>query len=100
MSKPIDYDAPRRTADALDGDGVQELDALRGVAGARGVDSDEADAAEGFDLPGTDLSGEELTVAVVPVQSDEFRCARCFLVHHRSQLAGRFNGQEVCSECS
>jgi hypothetical protein len=64
------------------------------------VDLDEAEAAENFDLPGADLSGEELTVAVVPMQSDEFRCARCFLVQHRSQLAGQSNGQEICSECS
>jgi hypothetical protein len=31
--------------------------------------------------------GEVLTVAVVPMLSDEFRCSRCFLVLHRSQLA-------------
>ena len=46
------------------------------------------------------LSGEELTVTVVPMQSDEFRCVRCFLVHHRSQLAARSDGQQICLECS
>ncbi|MGE5830974.1 MAG: DUF4193 domain-containing protein [Micromonosporaceae bacterium] len=100
MSKPIDYDAPRRTAAGLEDDGVEELNALSAVARSPGVDLDEAEAAESFDLPGADLFGEELTVAVVPVQSDEFRCARCFLVQHRSQLAVRSNGQEICLECS
>lgn len=102
MSKPIDYDAPRRTAAGLEDDGVQELNALSAVARSPRVDLDEAEgeAAERFELPGADLSDEELTVAVVPVQSDEFRCARCFLVQHRNQLAGRSNGQEICSECS
>jgi hypothetical protein len=51
-------------------------------------------------LPDVDPSGEELTVAVVPMQADEFRCARCFLVQHRSQLARQFSGQDICSECS
>ena len=100
MSKPVDYDAPRRTAAGLEDDGVQELDALSAVPRSARVDLDDAEAAESFDLHGADLSDEELTVAVVPVQSDEFRCARCFLVQHRSQLAGQSNGQDICSECS
>ena len=100
MSKPIDYDAPRRPAAGLDDDGAQELNVLSGVARSPSVDLDEAEAAEDFDLPGGDLSGEELTVAVVPMQSDEFQCARCFLVQHRSQLAGQSTGQQICLECS
>jgi hypothetical protein len=56
--------------------------------------------AEGFELPGADLSGEELTVRVLPMQTDEFRCSRCFLVHHRSQLAEERDGQPVCRECA
>jgi hypothetical protein len=64
------------------------------------VDLDEAEAAEGFELPGADLSDEELTVAVVPMRTDEFRCSRCFLVHHRSQLADTRKGQPVCRECA
>jgi Domain of unknown function (DUF4193) len=100
MSKPIDYDAPRHTAAGLEDDGAQEFRALSNVQRSPRVDLDEAEAAENFDLPGADLSGEELTVAIVPMQSDEFRCARCFLVQHRSQLAGQSNGQEICSECS
>ena len=64
------------------------------------VDEDETEAAEGFELPGADLSGEELSVRVLPRQADEFTCASCFLVHHRSQLAGEKNGQPICSECA
>jgi hypothetical protein len=41
-----------------------------------------------------------LTVKVVPMQADEFRCSRCFLVHHRSQLAGERNGEPICRECA
>jgi len=33
-------------------------------------------------------------------KSDEFTCSRCFLVHHRSQLAKEVKGQPVCRECA
>ena len=96
-----DYDAPRRNeSDEASEDSLEELKARRNEAQSAVVDIDEGDTAESFELPGADLSGEELTVAIVPMQSDEFRCARCFLVQHRSQLAGQSNGQEICSECS
>jgi len=36
------------------------------------ADVDEADTAEGFELPWADLCGEELSVRVVPKQADEF----------------------------
>jgi hypothetical protein len=97
MSNPIDYDAPRRSAAGLDDDGAQELNALSDVGRSPSVDLDEV---ESFDVPGADPTGEELSVEVVPMQSDEFRCARCFLVQHRSQLAEQSDGEEICSECS
>ncbi|MFC0506670.1 DUF4193 domain-containing protein [Micromonospora costi] len=100
MSKPIDYDAPRRPAVETEDDSLEELKARSTAPQSAAVDVDEAEAAETFELPGADLSGEELTVAVVPMQSDEFRCSRCYLVHHRSQLAAQLDGQEVCRECS
>jgi hypothetical protein len=99
MSKPIDYDAPRPTASGLEDDGVTELNALSNVARSPRIDLDEPETAERFDLPGAEAD-EELTVAVVPMQADEFRCSRCFLVQHRSQLAGHSNGQDICVECS
>jgi hypothetical protein len=99
MSKPIDYDAPRQPAAELEDSGLTELNALGGAKRSPRVELDESETAESFDLPGADPSGEELTVPVVPMQSDEFRCARCFLVQHRSQLAGQSNGEEICREC-
>ncbi|MER7443923.1 DUF4193 domain-containing protein [Micromonospora avicenniae] len=100
MSKPIDYDAPRRPAVDVEDDSLEELKARSSAPQSATVDLDEAEAAENFELPGADLSGEELTVTVVPMQSDEFRCARCYLVHHRSQLAAQADGRKICRECS
>src|SRR6266511_789163 len=82
-----DYDAPRRDEVDLGEDSLEELKARRGDAQSSVVDVDEAEVAESFELPGAVLADEELTVRVLPMQADEFRCSRCFLVHHRSQLA-------------
>jgi hypothetical protein len=60
---------------------------------------DEADTTDGIELPGADLSGEELTVVVIPQAEDEFTCFSCFLVRHRSQIARESNGQAYCIEC-
>jgi hypothetical protein len=86
-----DYDAPRRT---------EELKARRNEAQSAVVDVDESETAENFELPGADLSGEELSVRVVPKQADEFTCSSCFLVHHRSRLASEKNGVMICSDCA
>ena len=94
----IDYDAPRpREEEAPD---TTPLAALVAAAPAPQEETDEAELAEQYELPGADLSGEELTVAVVPRQQDEVLCARCFLVRHHSQLAYHDAGQPVCSECA
>jgi len=95
-----DYDAPRRSVVDLDEDSLEELQGRRTSAQSPMVDPDEAEEAEAFELPGADLSGEELTVSVVPMRADEFRCSRCFLVHHRSQRVIAAHGQELCRECS
>ena len=47
-----------------------------------------------------DLSHEELTVAVIPQQADEFTCASCFLVKHRSQVAKEVDGLIYCVDCA
>ncbi len=95
-----DYDAPRKTdEDDLSEDSLEELKSRRVDKTSSSVDVDETEQAEGFELPGADLSGEELSVRVIPKQADEFTCSRCFLVHHRSQLAKEVNGQPVCREC-
>jgi hypothetical protein len=95
-----DYDSPRASEDDLGEDSLEELKARRAEAQAGTVDVDEADLAESLELPGADLSGEELTVKVLPRQSDEFTCSRCFLVHHRSQLAVSNGNQLICRECA
>ncbi|HHW84015.1 MAG TPA: DUF4193 domain-containing protein [Actinomycetales bacterium] len=95
-----DYDAPRKNDEDLGADSIEELKARRNEKSATIVDEDEVETAEGFELPGADLSGEELAVRVLPRQADEFTCAQCFLVHHRSQLAYEENGQPICSECA
>ncbi|CAN5476091.1 DUF4193 domain-containing protein [soil metagenome] len=96
-----DYDAPRRNeTDDVSEDSVEELQTRRNEAQSAVVDVDETDSAENFELPGADLSGEELSVRVVPKQADEFTCSSCFLVHHRSRLASEKNGMLVCSDCA
>lgn len=95
-----DYDTPRKTDDELAEDSLEELKARRVDASSGSVDADEAESAESFELPGADLSNEELSVQVIPRQADEFTCSRCFLVHHRSQLAKEVGGQFVCRECA
>ncbi len=95
-----DYDAPRKTDDELNEDSIEELKARRADKNSGKVDEDETEAAEGFELPGADLSNEELSVRVLPRQEDEFTCTSCFLVHHRSQLASTKNGQPICKECA
>lgn len=95
-----DYDAPRKTDDEASAESLEALQASRsGNAQTAVIDVDETDTAEGIDLPGADLSGEELTVIVVPEQSDEFTCSSCFLVRHRSQVAREKNGLKYCIEC-
>ncbi|AQZ60200.1 MULTISPECIES: DUF4193 domain-containing protein [Streptosporangiales] len=95
-----DYDSPRKTDDDLGEDSLQELQARRTDKSSGSIDIDETDLAESLELPGADLSNEELSLRVIPRQADEFTCSRCFLVHHRSQLASEKNGQQVCRECA
>jgi hypothetical protein len=95
-----DYDSPRKTDDDLTEDSLQELQARRMDKSSSTIDLDPDDVAESLELPGSDLSNEELSIRVIPRQADEFTCSRCFLVHHRSQLAEDRNGQLVCRECA
>lgn len=95
----IDYDARRATPEDGATEPLDELKTEKTGPGAPVIDLDEADLADTFELPGADLSSEELLVQVIPVQSDEFTCMSCFLVHHRSQLAREKDGKKYCSEC-
>ncbi|HMA45765.1 MAG TPA: DUF4193 domain-containing protein [Frankiaceae bacterium] len=93
-----DYDTPR-TTDTED-DQEQSLEALKARRAEAAADlGDDVDPFETeLDLPGTDLSAEELTVRVLPRQADEFTCKSCYLVHHRSQLADE--RRMVCTDCA
>jgi uncharacterized protein DUF4193 len=101
VTMATDYDAPRKTEEELNEDSIEELKTRRNDKNSGKVDEDETEAAEAFELPGADLSHEELTVRVLPRQSDEFTCAGCFLVRHRSQIAEeRKNGDAFCFDCA
>jgi len=70
-----DYDEPRRNeSDPVVEDSLEVLKERHREAQSPVVDVEEPDTAEGFELPGADLSGEELSVRVVPKQADEFTC--------------------------
>src|SRR3954466_10062580 len=96
-----DYDAPRRSdVDELGEDSLEELKARRAEAQSGSIDVDEAELNENLELPGADLSGEELTVKVLPKQEDEFTCSSCFLVQHRTRLASTRGDQMLCRDCA
>lgn len=87
--------------DGVDDDGLAEFKPERAAAQSPVADLDGVDAPDSFELPGAELvTDEELTVPVVPMLSDEFRCYRCFLVRHKSQRAAEGSGVEICHECA
>lgn len=94
-----DYDAPRKDETDAPTDPLAEI--ITQDTTRRGPDAEveETDTVDGVDLPGAVID-DELSVRVVPQQGDEFTCSRCFLVHHRSQLASDSGGELVCSECA
>ncbi|TQC40045.1 DUF4193 domain-containing protein [Rhodococcus sp. WS4] len=93
-----DYDTPRVTESDETDTSLEQLTASRKDTQSPVVDVEDTDTAESFELPGTDLSGEELTDHVIPKQADEFTCTSCFLVHHRSRLADP--AQLICRDCT
>ena len=96
-----DYDAPRRTeTDDVSEDSLEELKARRNEAQAAVVDVDESESAESFELPGADLSGEELSVRGITKQAEEFTCSSSIMVHHRSRLASEKDGRKICTDCA
>lgn len=94
-----DYDAPRTRPEDEPAD--DSLEALRASSDTRKKEAavdDEANLNEDLELPGADLSGEELSIRVLPKQHDEFTCTRCFLVAHQSQRDRA--GVDVCTDCA
>ncbi|OMC35123.1 dUTPase [Mycobacterium sp. GA-1841] len=94
-----DYDAPRvkETEESTD-ESLEQLAAQRRTAANTAV-IDEDEVVDSFDLPDADLTGEELSVRVVPKQADEFTCSSCFLVQHRNRLALQKGEQQLCIDC-
>ncbi|GAA1693008.1 DUF4193 domain-containing protein [Microbacterium sediminicola] len=93
-----DYDAPRKSED--DSESIEALKERVPDKMSGSVDSEDADNPSGFELPGADLSDLELDVVVLPPQEDEFTCASCFLVKHRSQVHHEEKFGYICKECA
>ena len=93
-----DYDASRKSEEEQK---EETLEARRIAVGEQDKTSpqlgdDENELAESFELPGADLSHEELSIEVTPKQDDEFTCMSCFLVQHTSRRAS----SDVCRDCA
>jgi hypothetical protein len=100
MATTSDYDA-RRVSDTE----IQNTSALGELAptmpgSPAAVADDDPNDVVFFELPGADLSGEELSVTVIPQRRDEFTCSSCFLVQHRSRLRRTSSGLPVCADCA
>jgi hypothetical protein len=100
MAIASDYDA-RRVSDVE----TQDRSALRELAptlpgSSTAIVDDDSNDLNFFELPGADLSGEELSVTVIPQRADEFTCSSCFLVQHRSRLRTSSSGLPICADCA
>ena len=100
MATASDYDA-RRVPDVES----QDPSALRELApnlpgSSTAVVDDDPNDVHFFELPGADLSGEELSEKVIPRRSDEFICSSCYLVQHRSRMRTSGSGRSVCVDCA
>ena len=101
MAATTDYDAPRRsTIEEAETESLEALTATRPDAQSPVVEMDEGDSSESVEVPDIDLSGEELTMPVVPKKADEFTCSSCFLVQHRSRIASTAGDRSVCVDCA
>lgn len=78
--------APRKSDEEMSEDSLEELKSRRNDKTSGQVDEDEVEAAEAFELPGADLSHEELTVTSCPSRPTSSPICVVFLVKHRSQL--------------
>jgi hypothetical protein len=102
MAAPADYDSPSRNQLLDDDDDPAQILGALGIdtrSGALDTD-DDADASEMLIAAMSNWLSDEPTVPVVPQQSNEFTCSRCFLIHPHSRLARTRNGQFLCRDCS
>ncbi|MEV6060972.1 DUF4193 domain-containing protein [Nocardia asteroides] len=95
----VDYDARRDPARDDSHEVVLPIAQPRRTTDAA-IDIDEGELLDGLELPGADLSGEELTLYLLPRQADEFTCGSCFLVHHRSRLSVGDGHTRLCRDCA
>ncbi|WP_125610947.1 DUF4193 domain-containing protein [Specibacter cremeus] len=95
-----DYDEPRAKDDETAAGVINVLTQSRSSQqSAAVIDLEESDAADGYLLPGGDVPAEELQVEVLPAQADEFTCASCFMIRHRTQIARTKDGLSYCKDC-
>jgi hypothetical protein len=97
--------SPEDLADAAEPpeQGLGEVESIQDLLAKQENASEEAEAAtEDEDDTATALARDErlepLDTRVVPIQSSEFTCKRCFLVKHRSQLADK--KKMLCRDCA
>jgi len=100
MKTASDYDARRMSdVETQDRSPLGELAPALPASSATIVEDDPSDL-HFFELPGADLSGEELSVKVIPQRTDEFTCSSCFLVQHRNRLRTSSSGLPICADCA
>ncbi|MDT5259175.1 MAG: hypothetical protein QOD10_4255 [Mycobacterium sp.] len=100
MATRSDYDARRVSdAEAQDTSALRELGPTLPASSTTAADDDPNDMVF-FELPGADLSAEEMSVTVIPQRRDEFTCSSCFLVQHRSRLRRSSSGLPICADCA
>jgi Domain of unknown function (DUF4193) len=100
MTTAIDYDAPRTSdSETQDKSSLRELTPARRGSSTAVVDEDPNEVPS-LELADADLSGEELSVTVIPQRTDEFICSCCFLVQHRSRLRRSSSGLPICADCA
>jgi hypothetical protein len=97
MSSVVDFDAPRTNTIEPP---TQSLDLLQARWAGQIDEQADPEFADIYDLPSLDLSEDELTAPVIPVQANEFRCGGCFLVLRMTQRSGSRGGHDVCRDCA
>lgn len=75
---------------------VQKMDAPSAKSVA--TELEENDFTDGLELPGA-IVDEELSINVIPQGDDEFVCAGCFTIRHRSQAEEHTKQGIICRDC-
>lgn len=78
---------------------LAQLKSSKSVKDANFIDESETELAERYVLPGAEKQAEEENVEIIAQLADEFTCASCFMVRHRSQLVREDGADKFCAEC-